>query len=132
MPGQCNQDGAVYQATVTSATGRVETYVGLAKNFKRRYPKHKKCLLDESAEGGTALSKYFWQEENAGRDPQVTWKFLEKNVPIFNPITNKCKLCLREKFNIVLRPNLASLNSRQEIFAHCKYLQSELVQAAPD
>ena len=41
VPGQCNQDGAVYQATVTSATGRVETYVGLAKNFKRRYPKHK-------------------------------------------------------------------------------------------
>ena len=53
-----NQDGAVYQ-----------TSVGLAKNFKRRYPKHKKCLLDETAEGGTSLSKYYWQEKNAGRDP---------------------------------------------------------------
>ena len=132
VPGQCNQDGAVYQATVTSATGRVETYVGLAKNFKRRWPKHKKCLLDETAEGGTSLSKYYWQEKNAGSDPKITWKFLETNVPIFNPITNKCRLCLREKFNIVLRPNLASLNSRQDIFAHCKHLQSELLKAAPD
>ena len=66
MPGKCNQNGVVYQATVTTATGRVETYVGLAKNFKKRYPKHKKCMLDESAEGQTALTKYYWQEKNAG------------------------------------------------------------------
>ena len=132
VPGQCNQNGVVYQATVTSNTGRVGTYVGLAKNFKKRYPKHKKCLLDETAEGGTALTTYYWLEKNAGRDPQVTWKFLEKNIPIFNPVTNKCRLCLREKFNIVLKPNLATLNSRQEIFAHCRHLQSELLKAAPD
>ena len=106
--------------------------MGLAKNFKKRYPKHKKCLLDESAEGGTALTNYYWLEKNAGRDPQVTWKFLEKNIPIFNSVTNKCRLCLREKFNIVLKPNLATLNSRQEIFAHCKHIQSELLKAAPD
>ena len=132
LPGQCNQDGAVYQATVTSATGRVETYVGLAKNFKRRYPKHKKCVLDETAEGGTALSNHYWLEKNAGRDPKVSWKFLEKNVPVFYPITLKCRLCLREKINIVLKPELASLNSRQEIFAHCRHKQWELLQAAPD
>ena len=132
VPGQCNQDGVVYQATVTTATGREETYVGLAKNFKRRYPKHKKCILDETADGQTSLTKYYWKEKNAGSDPKITWKFLEKNVPIFNPITSKCRLCLREKFNIVLRPALATLNSRQEIFAHCKHLQSELLQAAPD
>ena len=132
VPGKCNQNGVVYQATVTSATGRVETYVGLAKNFKKRYPKHKKCMLDESAEGQTALTNYYWQEKNAGKDPKISWKFLETNVPIFNPITNRCRLCLREKFNIVLKPNLASLNSRQEIFAHCRHLQFETLHAAPD
>ena len=41
VPGECNQDGAIYQATVASTGGRIETYVGLAKNFKKRYPKHK-------------------------------------------------------------------------------------------
>ena len=132
MPGLCNQDGAIYQATVSSAGGRVETYVGLAKNFKKRYPKHKKNLLDESAPGGTSLSNYFWKETNQGRDPKVTWKFLERNVPIFNPIANKCRLCLREQFNIVLRPSEATLNSRQEIFAHCRHLQAELISVAPD
>ena len=110
----------------------METYVGLAKNFKKRYLKHKKNVLDESAPGGTSLSNYFWKETNQGGDPKVTWKFLERNVPIFNPIANKCRLCLREKFNIVLRPSEATLNSRQEIFAHCRHLQAELISVAPD
>ena len=132
VPGECNQNGAIYQATVASAGGRAETYVGLAKNFKKRYPKHKKNLVDEFAPGGTALSKHFWKEKNAGRNPAVSWKFLERNVPIFNPITSKCCLCLREKFNIILKPELATLNSRQEIFAHCRHLLPELISGAPD
>jgi hypothetical protein len=111
VPGECNQDGAIYQASVTSTGGKVE-------NFKKRYPNHMKNLLDETDPGGTSLSKYFWREKNAGNDPKVTWKFLERNVPIFNPVTNKCRLCLREKFNIVLKPSVATLNSRQEIFAN--------------
>ena len=90
------------------------------------------CLLDGTTKGVPALSTYIWQEKNAGRNPEVSWKFLEKNVPIFNPITSRCRLCLREKYNIVLKPSLASLNSRQEIFAHCKHIQSELLDAAPD
>ena len=132
VPGECNQDGAIYQATVTSTGGRVESYVGLAKNFKKRYPKHKTNLLVETVVGSTTLSKYFWKETHAGKDPKVTWRFLEKNVPIFNPVTNKCRLCLREKFNIVLKPSVATLNSRQEIFAHCRHLAFELISGAPD
>ena len=132
VPGQCNQNGAIYQALVTSVGGGVETYIGLAKNFKKRYPKHKKTLLDESADGQTSMSKYYWRETHAGKDPKVTWRFLERNVPVYNPVTNKCRLCLREKFNIVLRPSWATLNSRQEIFAHCRHLQAELIQSAPD
>ena len=34
LPGACNQNGVVYQATVTNTRGDIETYVGLAKNFK--------------------------------------------------------------------------------------------------
>ena len=72
VPGKCNQNGVVYQATVDSAGGRQESYIGLAKNFKKRYPGHKKNLLDENAVGPTTLSKYFWKDQNAGRGPKVT------------------------------------------------------------
>ena len=44
MPGECNTNGVVYQATVKMDNGQVETYVGLAKKFKKRYGKHKKTL----------------------------------------------------------------------------------------
>ena len=37
LPGACNQEGVIYQAEITNSNGDSETYVGLAKNFKRRY-----------------------------------------------------------------------------------------------
>ena len=83
--------------------------------------------------GTQATRKICWMSMRwAGRDPKVTWRYVEKNVPVYNPISNKCRLCLREKFNIVLRPNMATLNSRQEIFAHCRHLLPELISGAPD
>ena len=51
MPGKCNQDGVVYQATITSDGGRSENYVGLDKNFKKRWGKHKSTLKDKNTEG---------------------------------------------------------------------------------
>ena len=132
MPGEYNTNGVVYQATVKMDNGQVETYVGLAKNFKKRYGKHKKTLEVEPVDGKTCLSTFYWKEKHLGNNPVVTWKYLEKNIPTFNPVTKLCKLCIREKFYIVLRPRLATLNSRQEIFAHCRHIESELIGGPPD
>ena len=81
--------------------------------------------------GGGTLQKFFWKQKNAGKDPIVTWKYLERNVPIYNPISKKCMLCLREKFNILLKPDLATINSRQEKFAHCRHIHAELIGGPP-
>jgi hypothetical protein len=78
----------------------------LAINSKKWYPGHKKNLLDEPAVGPTTLSKYFWEEKNAGRDPKVTWRYVEKNVPVYNPISNKCRLYIilyYETVNIIMK-----------------------------
>ena len=116
MPGACNQDGAIYEAKVSTSDGRSESYVGLAKNFKRRWPKHKKTLEDREADGQTSLTRYVWKKRDEGMNPIVAWKYLETNVPDFNPITGLCQLCTREKFQIALNPSVATLNNRQEIF----------------
>jgi hypothetical protein len=89
-------------------------YVGLAKIFKKRFGKHKATLTVYKPDGNTALSTHFWQEKEAGRDPKVKWKILEKSIPTCIPETKICRLCIREKFNIVMNPHLATLNSRQE------------------
>ena len=116
IPGACNTDGVVYQATVKNSLGGQATYVGLAQNFKDRFRKHRKNLTEKSAEGKITLYTHFWKEKEEGRNPTVEWKFLEKNIPLFNPVNGICKLCTREKFNILLNPNQATLNSRQENF----------------
>ena len=94
--------------------------------------KHKKTLGDAEADGQTSMSNYYWEEQQAARNPKVVWKYLEKNIPIYSPITGKCRLCIREKFNIVLKPELASLNKRTEDFAHSRQMRLKLITIPPN
>ena len=128
VPGACNQRGVVYQATVSSEGGRnIKKYIGLAKDFKQRYSKHKKSMKYPSPLNSTTLSTHFLAEEARGHQPKVTWKFLKTNVPTFNPVTGKCALCTSEKFFILFKPEEATLNSRTEIFSACRHKQAELL-----
>ena len=128
VPGACNQGGVVYQATVTSQHGgNIQTYVGLAKKFKSRYSQHKASIRKPSPKNSTTLSTYFLKEKNSGHEPEITWRFLETNIPTFNSVTGNCRLCLREKYNISFNPQLATLNSRSEIFSACRHKRSELL-----
>ena len=86
----------------------------------------------QNPENSTTLSTHFWDQVGAGMEPKVTWKIVEKNIPEFNPVTGKCQLCKREKFNIVLRPELATLNLRNEIFSSCRHKDSKLLVKTPD
>ena len=65
-------------------------------------------------------------KKTEGKDPKITWKFLEKNLPDFNPVTGNCHLCTREKFQFVFNPSVATLNHRTEIFASC-HLRSNYI-----
>ena len=96
MPGKCNQDGVVYQATISSDGGRSANYVGLAKNFKKRWRKHKSTLNDKNAEGGSTMSTYFHEEKDGARNPEIKLKYLETNIQTFKYVPKDCRLCLRE------------------------------------
>ena len=128
IPGACNQNGVVYQATVTSEGGRnIQTYVGLAKKFKSRYSKHKASMETPSPQNSTTLSTHFLKEKEAGNNPTISWKFLKTNIPTFNPVTEICMLCTSEKFHILFKPESATLNSRNEIFSSCRHKRAELL-----
>ena len=122
----------VYEATVATADGRTESYVGLARNFKRRWPKHKSTLQNRNADGQTTLSTYVHKMRDDNLDPKVKWKVLESNIPDFDTVTGTCKLCTREKFQIALNPSVASLNSRIEIFSHCRHKALYILGDPPD
>ena len=132
MPGECTQKGVVYEAVVTTNDGRKESYVGLAKNFKPRFLKHRGTLKKEDSDSHTTLSNYVWKQRNMGKEPKISWRYIEKNVPDFNPVTQICRLCTREKFHIVLNPQVASLNQRTEMFSACKHKEFYLIGDPPD
>ena len=132
MPGECNQNGAIYEATVATDDGKVESYVGLAKNFKKRYSKHKATLTSRTADGQTTLSRYVWKTKDEGLNPKVSWKYLEKNVPDFNPVSEICQLCTREKCQIALNPRVATLNKKTEIFSSCRHRPNYIIGDPPD
>ena len=50
----------------------------------------------------------------------IKWKKLTVAKP-FNPVTNICNLCTAEKYLIIFKPELGSLNKRDEIRNHCRH-----------
>ena len=71
MPGtgECTKTNVVYQATVTSDDGQVNTYIGGTNNFRVRYYAHRSDANNPSRkEKGTTLSKYIWNLKEERKD----------------------------------------------------------------
>ena len=124
--GECQQRGVIYQATVLSEEKRNQTYIGLtAGTFKKRFDGHTSTFRSEEA-NGTTLSSYIWKLKNEGRDFEILWKVISKATP-FSPVTEQCALCTAEKFYIIYKPELGTLNTRNELGAHCRHKQRVLL-----
>ena len=50
----------------------------------------------------------------------VFWRYIDRGSP-YNPITKRCNLCNKEKFYIIYRPHMATLNKRHELYTPCKH-----------
>ena len=119
LEGKCLQTNIIYQATVTTETA-TETYVGLATNFKERYRNHKTSFRHSKRRNATELSKYVWNLQNKNKPFQIKWKIHKKCKPYSN-INKKCSLCLNEKFMIISKKELCSLNRRNELASSCPH-----------
>lgn len=120
LDGQCLTEGVVYQATVAAADNRrPETYVGVTElPFKTRYNIHKNTFAHARYKNNTELSKYIHSLGDIQYN--IKWRILKKCNPYSN-FTKKCNLCSYEKYIIVYKPNLCSLNKRNEIMSICKH-----------
>ena len=110
----------IYKATVTDEDNNVSTYTGLTRNsFKSRYNGHKYTFSHRDA-SSTTLSTHLWKLKDKNKQYNVNWKLIDR-APDFNPITRKCRLCLKEKFYIIFQPEGASLNTRSELYSTCRH-----------
>ena len=131
LQGVCLDKNLVYQATVveTKVDGEKEeeTYVGCTgTDFKSRLGNHNKSFKHERYQRETVLSSHIWALKGRGSTYTIAWRILDRGAP-FNPVTKTCMLCTKERFFIIRKPNLASLNSRQEVGSHCLHIASNLL-----
>ena len=130
LDGNCLTSAVIYQATVAMEDNRpAETYVSLTENcFRTRYSNHKSSFRDPNKRLSTELSKHIWHLKDAKIGFSLTWKILKQAV-LFNPASNRCNLCLWEKYFIICKADLASLNKQNEIVTSCSYARKFLLNS---
>ena len=122
LDGDCMKEkSCIYSCKVTRLdTGETETYTGLAGGtFKSRFYGHNSDINNKS-NSGTKLSQHIWKLKDNNIPYDIKWTILAK-AKTFNPVTKKCRLCLKEVFYILFKPETASLNARTEVFGWCKH-----------
>ena len=86
IPGACNQNGVIYQATISSRGGaNTQTYVGLAKKFKPRYSKHKSSMTDPTPQNSNTLSSQLSKRRNCRSQPNHYLEIPKNKCPLIQP-----------------------------------------------
>ena len=116
LEGNCLLSSVIYQATVTrNDNNTTETYIGLTENdFKTRYRNHTASFRHSKHRNSTELSKHIWTLKDNNIEHYISWRILSSHSP-YNSSSKRCILCLKEKFLIIYRPKLSTLNKRNEL-----------------
>ena len=102
LNSNCLKSSVIYQATVATNDNKPpQTYIGFTEySFKTRFTNHKNLFKDHKKKLSTELSKHVWKMKEANVDFQISWRIL-KHTASFNPISERCNLCLWEKYFII-------------------------------
>ena len=127
MDGNCNMESVIYQAEVTTPTTK-ETYIGLCDTtFKLRYRNHVCSFRNERYKHATELSKYIWSLKDQNIKYDIKWRKV-KQARSYSNVTKRCNLCLWEKFFILCKPEMSTLNSRNELTSCCRHARKFLLK----
>ena len=127
IDGKCLTKEVVYQATVTKQDGGQETYVGLTElTFKTRYTGHMSNARNQPQRNATTLSSHLWDLKDKDTPYTITWKVLAQ-AKAYAPGNKRCNLCLKEKFFIIYKPEMSTLNSRNELVSACRHRRKFLL-----
>jgi hypothetical protein len=129
MDGNCNDENIIYQAEITTPTTK-ETYIGLCDTpFKLRYRNHMCSFKNERYKHATELSKHIWNLKENKIVYNIKWRKV-KQARSYSNVTKKCNLCLWEKFFIICKPDMSSLNNRNELVSSCRHSRKFLLKTA--
>ena len=105
-----------------------ETYIGLTENdFKTRYRNHTASFRHAKHRNSTELSKHIWTLKDNNIEHFISWRILASHSP-YNSSSKRCNLCLKEKMLIICRPELSTLNKRNELVSSCRHRNKTLLR----
>ena len=105
-----------------------ETYMGLTENaFETRYRNHTASFRHTKHRNSTELSKHVWSLKDNNIDYSISWRIISSSSS-YNSSSKRCNLCLKEKFLIICRPDLSSLNKRNELVSSCRHRNKALLR----
>ena len=94
--------------------------------FKDRLYEHT-TNMNNKHQKQTKLSSHVWKLKDRGKDYTIKWRILDR-AATFNPITRKCRVCLKEKFYIMYDRAGSTLNKRHEVFNSCIHRCQKLLE----
>ena len=128
LEGKCLITGTIYQATVTRQdNNKEETYIGLTEGpFKTRFANHKSSFRNVNNRNSTTLSSYIWSLKDNNTAYALKWRILARSNSYSNS-SKSCNLCLKEKYFIICKPQMGSLNNRNELASTCRHRRKYLL-----
>ena len=96
-------------------------------DFKTRYRNHSASFRHAKHRNSTELSKHIWTLKDRDIDHSISWRIISSSSP-YNSSSKRCNLCLKEKFLIICRPDLSSLNKRNELASSCRHRKKALLR----
>ena len=72
------------------------------------------------------LSQYIWTLKDNDVPYSVNWRIIAKGKS-YSSSNKKCDLCLKEKYYIICKPDMASLNNRNELDSECRHRKKHLL-----
>jgi hypothetical protein len=90
-----------------------------AKVFQKSHTVFLEILDFRNNENKTRLSTHINKLKQENNNYQLKWEILDR-ASTHSPVSRKCRLCLKEIYYIIFRPDSASLNSRNKLFNTCR------------
>jgi len=129
LEGNCHIRNIIYQAEVATPQTK-ETYIGLCDTtFKERYRNHTCSFRNERYKNATELSKYIWSLKERKINYKIKWRKV-KQARSYSNVNKKCNLCLWEKYFIICKPEMLTLNHRNEMASSCRHSKKFLLSTA--
>ena len=111
----------VYEAEVKANGENSKIYQGLSEpSFKVRFANHQTSMKHRKYAKSTELSKCAWQLRDSGKEPEITWRVVEKS-RAYSTTSETCNLCIAEKYRIITSDQKKTLNKRSELVSKCRH-----------